>query len=185
MSFLALDLSKRSTGWASWTPGMEQPACGTWELGGELTPPGLAFLRLHQRINEIHSLTPIECLIYEKPLDPATMGRHSSFDIAFILMGLAAHVDSYCEAKRIPRLSSVHQATWRRHWIGPMKRGTKSMRLKDFAVERCRQLGILPGKHDAAEAVGILDYRLHLDGITPPWRMEHVLTGELAGRVRA
>ncbi|MEA3044555.1 MAG: hypothetical protein QOH47_2393 [Sphingomonadales bacterium] len=181
MSYLALDLSKRSTGWAHWAPGMAVPACGTWELGGDLTSAGLAFLRLHQRINEVHSVTPLECVIYEKPLDPATMGRHSSFDVAFVLIGLAAHVDSYCEAKRILRCSSAHQATWRKHFLGPMKRGTRSMSLKEFAVERCRQLGILPGKHDAAEAAGILDYRLHLDGITPPWRMEHVLTEQLVG----
>jgi len=179
MTFVALDLSKVSAGWALWNEGMDLPACGTWELGSSITSAGRAFLRLHQRLNDIHIVTPISNLTYEKPLDPATLGRQTSFDIPFVLMGLAAHVESYCEAKAIRKVASVHQATWRRHFLGRLKRGTRSTTLKDYAVTACKQLGISPGKHDAAEACGILDYSLHLAGITPPWRMQHVLTGQL------
>lgn len=184
MAFLALDLSKRSTGFALWEEGMARPACGTWELGSKLTGSGLTFLRLHQRINDIHIVSPIDCLAYEKPLDPGTLGRTSNFDIAFVLIGLAAHVESYAEAKGIRQVSAVHQATWRRHFVGSMKRGTRKMTLKDFAVERCRQLGIETRKDDEADAVGILDYTLSIAGITPPWRMENALVAELVGGAR-
>lgn len=181
MTYLALDLSKKSTGWALWTPGSDRPHCGTWELGSELTSSGLVFLRLHQRLHDIHSVTPIESLTYEKPLDPGTLGRQTSFEIPFLLMGLAAHVESYCEAKRIPHVASAHQATWRRHFLGRMKRGTRSLDLKGYAMEACRQLGITPARHDAAEAVGILDYSLNIAGITPPWRIDSVLVPQLQG----
>lgn len=180
MSFLALDLSKRRTGWAHWAPGMERPACGTWELGCELTSHGRVFLRVHQRINEINIVSGLEAIAYEQPLDPGTLGRQTNFDVPFVLIGLAAHVESYAEAKGIRQCVSYHQATWRRHFIGKMPRGTKSMTLKDFAVTRCQELGIQPGKHDAAEAVGILDYHLSLSGVVPPWRQEFALTRELA-----
>ncbi|HEX5183607.1 MAG TPA: hypothetical protein VFW19_10710 [Allosphingosinicella sp.] len=183
MTFLALDLSKKSTGWALWHDGQERPACGTWELGSELTGPGLVFLRLHKRINDIHIVTPIDSVTYEKPLDPATLGRNTSFDVPFLLIGLAAHVESYCEAKRIRHCAHVHQATWRRHFLGSMRRGVRTPDLKAYAIEQCRQLGIMPGRHDAAEAVGILDFSLHLAGIVPPWRLDTPLTAQI-GRAR-
>jgi hypothetical protein len=170
MAFLALDLSKKSTGWALWHEGLVAPACGTWELGSELTPSGMVFARLHQRLAEMHSVTPFQSVTYEKPLDPATIGRNTSFEVPFLLIGLAAHVESFCTAMRIPHCAHAHQATWRRHFLGVLKRGTRTANLKAMAIEACNSLGIMPGKHDAAEAVGILDHAMHLAGVTPPWR---------------
>lgn len=179
MNVLALDLSKASCGWALFSPGLEKPACGTWELGSDITSAGMVFLRLHQRINEIHTVTPLDAVIYEKPRHLDGFNQHSHEASHFLMVGLAAHVDSYCEARSIRKVRHVNQTTWRKHFLGPMKRGTKSATLKGFAIERCKQLGIIPGKHDAAEAVGILDYFLHLERITPPWRAEQVFTKPL------
>lgn len=182
VAFLALDLSKRSAGWALWHQGLDRPACGTWELGSELTSPGMVFARLHENITGIHgAMAALTSVHYERPLDPGTLGRQTNFDIPFLLIGLAAHVESWCCAMGVRHCQSHHQATWRRHFIGKMPRGTKSMTLKDFAVDQCKQLGILPGRHDAAEAVGILDFALHLAGIMPPWRDQHVLTVQMVG----
>jgi hypothetical protein len=130
VAFLALDLSKASTGWARWSPGQERPSCGTWELGdGRLTTPGTVFARLHGHLLDQHRLDkddPLESVTYEKPLDPATLGRQTSFEIPFLLMGLAAHVESFCAAMRIRHCAHAHQATWRRHFLGSMKRGVRT-----------------------------------------------------------
>jgi len=170
MTHLALDLSKRSTGFALWHPGLEKPVCGTWELGSELTTLGRVFLRLHQRIHEIHSITPLECVAYEKPRHLDGFNQQSNADSHYQLVGLGAHVESYCEAKGIRRCGYVHQATWRRTFLGKMPRATKTSELKGMAMERCRQLGLAAQKHDAAEAIGILDYMLDRDRIFAPWR---------------
>jgi hypothetical protein len=51
-----------------------------------------------------------------------------------------------------------------------MPRGTKSADYKHLAMSRCRELGFDVIKHDAAEACGLLDYELSVEGIIPPWR---------------
>ena len=172
MAYLALDLSKRSAGWAWWAPGHDLPKCGTWELGNELTTPARAFLRLHQRMNDMHVVEPLQEVRWERPLLLGMGSAHSTPETQFVLIGLAAHADSYCEAKDIRRRGAVDAATWRRHFIGKQPRGTRSANLKDLAMQACRALGIEPHRHDAAEAVGILDHMLFLSGVKAPWRAE-------------
>lgn len=160
---------------------MPVPGSGIWSLGSELTSAGVAFLRLHQNMNDLFSVHPFDIVVYEEPLN---LGPHAGFtnrDTLFVLTGLAAHVDSFCEAKGVRKVRSVNNATWRRHFIGKMKRGTKSKTLKDYAMERCAQLGLSPKKHDDADAYGILDYMCEMEGIMPPWRANEVLRPPLLG----
>jgi hypothetical protein len=51
-----------------------------------------------------------------------------------------------------------------------------------FRHAALRELGLEPRNDDESDACGILDYDLHIAGITPPWRMENVLQQQL-GRV--
>lgn len=179
MRLLALDLSVKSAGFSLWHDQMERPVGGIWKLGATIEDAPRAFLRLHQNLNDIHSVSPLDEIIYEQPVDPSTFMRPNNFSIPFVLIGLAAHVDSYCEAKNI-RCRMVPMATWRRHFIGKMKRGTKSKQLKDYAMERCLEYGLeFDGKHDIAEAHGILDFRLAQHCIEPPWRKERPLVSVL------
>lgn len=181
-AILSMDLSKRSTGWALWDDTMPKPVSGLWSLGSELTPAGRSFLRLHQAMNDLWQVTPFDIVVYEEPLN---LGPHAGFtnrDTIFVLTGLAAHVDSFCEARAIRKVRSVNNVSWRRHFLGPMKRGTKRVRLKELAMERCRQLGLSPAKDDEADALGVLDYMCDLEGIMPPWRKNEVLRPPL-GRV--
>lgn len=181
MSFLSLDTSKTRTGWAHWRPGLDLPVFGSFRLGDEYTPPGKVFAKLHGELSDLHKALAFTSAVYEQPADPQHFGRTTSFDVPFLLIGIAAHVDSFCAALGVRRCGWVHQATWRRHFIGSMKRGTKRMDLKDFVIARCRELGMEPRNDDEADALGILDYDLSLSGITPPWRNEHVLTEQLVG----
>jgi hypothetical protein len=58
----------------------------------------------------------------------------------------------------------------------------KSKALKDYTMERCRQLGLKPRSHDEADAIGLLDYCLHMKGVTPPWAADEVLRAPLGVR---
>jgi hypothetical protein len=56
-----------------------------------------------------------------------------------------------------------------------MKRGTKTSDLKRLTIERCQGYGWNPKNNDEADALGILDYAIDLNGITPPWAHQQVL----------
>lgn len=174
-TILALDLSKSSTGFALWETSMARPVSGTWSLGSSMTTTGQACINLHQRLNDLYSVSPFDIVIYESPLNLDSGKLVTSADTTFLLIGLAVHVDSFSEAKRIRKYRCVNQTTWRRHFIGSMKRGTKTTQLKAYSMERCSQLGFNPAKHDEAEAIGILDFMCEMEGIIPPWRANEVL----------
>lgn len=177
-TWLSLDMSIKSTGWALWSEGQERPAYGTWALAPDLSWAGRAFVRLHKNILDLHRLTPINALVFEAPLQAGQLHGHTNVETLEALIGLAAHAKSFAEAVGA-RHRAVHQATWRRHFIGRMPRGTKSPDLKAMAMARCRELGFDPAKHDAAEALGLLDYELSVSGILPPWRAGSPLQREL------
>lgn len=184
MSWVALDLSVRSTGWAFWSPGQERPACGTWELAPHVDYAARAFVRLHKNLLDLNRLEPIEHLAFEEAIPAHMLHGQTNVDTLFAQAGLAAHAMSFCEALGIP-WRAVNITAWRRHWIGKMPRGTKTPDLKAMAMKRCRELGFEAIKHDAAEACGILDHELHCSGVTPPWRDALIFAEQLQPRRRA
>lgn len=179
---LALDLSKRSTGWARWAEGQPRPAHGRWVLGSEHTSLGDTFLKLHRNLADQFAFGTPTLVVYEEPLNIAAAGNGGfalNQDTANVLMGLAMHVHSFCAAKGVRRLRAVNQVTWRRGFLGKMPRATKSADLKAYATERCRQFGWAPGCHDEAEALGILDHAVEGSGLLAPWRADRPLLAEL------
>ena len=168
-TFVALDLSIRSTGYACWREGQERPACGTWELAPHIDHAARAFVRLHRNLAEIQRESPIDELVFEEPPPTHRMGGHTSAATEAAKYGLVAHAMSFGEALGIA-WRPVSIAAWRKHFIGSIPRGTKTPDLKHMAMSRCRELGIEVIKHDAAEAAGLLDYAVSLAGIVPPWR---------------
>lgn len=176
-TFLALDLSVKSTGFAIWSEGQAKPACGTWALAPSIDWAARAFVRLHKNLLDLHRVSPIDDLVFEEPLPPAALKGFTNAVTLAAAAGLAAHAQSFAEAMGI-RHRPVNLVTWRRHFIGKMPRGTKTPDLKALAMRRCRELGFDPQKHDAAEACGLLDYQLSVSGIIPPWR-QSILQREL------
>ncbi len=171
----AFDLSKTSSGWAAWGGDLKLPVHGSARLGhGNLTPPGLVFLKLHKQMDDLHKTTGFNIAYIEEPLQPQAVQSHTTFDTLLLLYGLYAHALSFCEARGV-RVQSPNQATWRRHFIGKMPRGTKSIDLKALTMERCRQLGMEPNNNDEGDALGILDWGCEVERITPPWRTNEVL----------
>jgi hypothetical protein len=184
ISVLALDLSVKSTGFAIWHDQLAKPECGTWELAGGVAHAARGFVRLHRNLKDMNDATPIDRVVYEDTVPPHMLKGHSDAATIKALAGLACHVESFCAAMGI-RCQSVGLTTWRKHFVGSMPRGTKSADFKHLAMTRCRELGIEVIKHDAAEAAGILDYALSVEGIIPPWREANLLQRQLRASERA
>ena len=125
--------------------------------------------------SDLYQAYPFDIVYYEEPIALGPGAHRTNRDTVFTLIGLAAHADSFFEAKNVRKYRSVNQSSWRRHFIGSMKRGTKTKQLKEYAMERCAQLGMTPQKHDEAEAIGVLDYMCEMERIMPPWRSQEVL----------
>jgi hypothetical protein len=160
MRVLALDQSILACGWALWETGWALPRCGVWELAGGLKHAGKAFVRLQRNIMAFHQEEPLDEVASEEVILVGT----DKIDKLVALYGLKAHVMSFCEATGV-RHSSTRDTRWRRHFIPP----SNSTDWKWLAEKRCRELGIEVPDHNAAEACGLLAYRLDALGIQPPW----------------
>jgi len=165
---LCLDISKRACGWVRWRSGQDRPAFGTVKLGSEYTSMGRTFVNLHKNLNEQFMLGRPDLVVYEEPLLLGPAAGSTTADIQKVLIGLAAHCESFCEAKAV-RCFSVNMTTWRRMFIGSMPRGTGRRELKDFVIARCRELGLRPDDDNQADAIGILAHTLKMEKIDAPW----------------
>ena len=171
---LALDLSKRSCGWAMLAEGADTPRYGHVVLGSEFTSSGQTYVKLHWMLSDLRSVCRFERMFYEEAINPAALSGHTNIDTLRVLAGLVAHVESFGSALGI-RTDAVNNTTWRRHFLGKMPRGSKTKDLKDYCIERCRQYGWKPKNSDEADALGILDWACEARGILPAWRADEVL----------
>lgn len=192
MKLLSLDLSKSRTGWALWHDGWPLPLSGSWVFGGG---DGRVFHTLHVRLDELHREHGFQTVFYEQPINPQKLHQKTNIRANDLALGLASHVLSYAWVRKCTALP-VHIETWRLDYVGrdelarirdaakAKKRATGkhvSQRddLKAATVARCRQLGLEPKSDDEAEALGILDHAIGLQGMTPPWRTNEVLRAPL------
>lgn len=187
MGFVALDLSKTSTGWSAWSEGWEKPRYGRWVLGSAWTSRGGVFAKLHQNLTELHQIIcPIEFLFAEEPISPAQLQGNTTIDTLRLASGLSAHTESWAHAMQVRRFQEFNVSTWRPGYIGRIadseakakaRRAKKAGNLKasardtlkELTMARCRQLGLAPRFNDEADACGILTHGLLVSGITPPW----------------
>lgn len=192
MTYLSLDLSKRSTGWAAWQPGWDKPRYGSWALGSEFTSDGGVFCKLHRNLADLRKLVAFEAIYYEQAILPANLSGNTNIRALSLAAGLAAHVLSFAEAFGC-RPCAINVGTWRKDYVGSdlvkgaqakarakraLSGGKASARdeLKALTMARCRQLGFAPRKDDEADAIGILDFALDFhEHIVPPWRADEVL----------
>lgn len=197
MSFVALDLSKTSTGWAAWRAGWEKPRYGHWVLGSEYTSRGAVFAKLHQNMSDLHRvICPIEYLFVEEPISPAQLQGGTTINTLRIASGLAAHAESFAHAMGVRRIQEFNVSSWRPDFIGKVHdteakararrakkagdaRASARGELKALTIERCRQLGLTPRKDDEADAIGILTYGMLISGEMPPWLASEVLRAPL------
>lgn len=187
MGYVALDLSKTSTGWAAWSEGWEKPRFGHWVLGSEYTSRGGVFTKLHHCMSDLHKVVcPIEYLFAEEPISPSQMQGKTTVNTLRLASGLSAHAESFAHAMGVRRFQEFNVSSWRPEFIGRIddaaakadvrrrkkagdQRASARETLKALTMERCRQLGLTPRKDDEADAIGILTHGLLVSGVTPPW----------------
>jgi hypothetical protein len=182
MKILALDLSKRSAGWAFYEEGAGQAHHGVWDrLGSEHTGRGQLYYKLFEQLTGHRKVFGFDRIYAEEPVNLIPNSVATTAENIWISVGMGAALELFAYNFGL-KLVWVHQARWRRHFLGRMPRGTKSVDLKEYAKERCRQLGLKPLRHDDAEALGVLDYACDLERLSPPWSAQVVLR-PMAGAV--
>ncbi len=186
MSYLALDLSKSSTGWALWRPGMSKPIFGVWHLGGPKTTRGAAALKLNRNLTDLRKVEKFDFMFVEAPVAHVKRKGTSERNVRLAL-SLHAHTESFASSKGMDnRFFEYTPDSWRPEFIGRdenamIKRAARlaeksaSDPLNAACKERCRQLGIQIRKDDEADAVGVLTYGILKRGITPPWLADETL----------
>lgn len=192
---IALDLSKRSTGWAVWMGDDTAPRYGSWELGSEYTGRGQTYAKLHANLLDLRAVSRFEALYFEEPLNPNKLKGQTNIDTLRVLSGLAAHAESFGHAMELRIVQGINVDSWRPAFIGRVNSSEAKRRakaagksatdsLKALTMERCRLLGFHPRNTDEADALGILDYCAGLRGVVPPWRADEVLQPMLVGGAR-
>lgn len=193
LNYLALDLSKRSTGWAAWQPGWDKPVHGSQALGSEYTRDGQVFAKCHQMLSDLRAtVCRFDLIAMERPIHPAQLQGSTTIQVIRLASGIAAHVFSFAHAMGLPEPVEYSPDSWRPEWIGRIedseakrkarrarkdgdKRASARDSLKALTVARCQQLGLRPRNDDEADAIGILTYAILSRGETPPWLADEVL----------
>lgn len=192
MNYLALDLSKSSTGWCWWDGKAARPVFGHWVLGSEYTTNGAVFAKLHANMVDHYSIMPFDGVFMEEAINPGQLQGATTIQTIRLAAGLGAHVESFVHAYPCLWLHEVNVSNWRSDFIGKFEndaakaaarrarkagntRASARDTLKQLTIERCRQLGMAPRKNDEADAIGILTYGLLTRNVTPPWLRDEVL----------
>lgn len=153
---------------------MDRPASGTFELPSDAGELGRTGCLVHRNLNDLLKVHAFERVYYEQPIPPSQMMGNTSLAMTAKTFGIAAHIESFCYAKNL-RCRYVSMGAWRRTFVGKGA-GERSKTFKDWALQRCRELGWNARSHDEADAQGILDYAIGLDPeFNPPWRDDALL----------
>jgi hypothetical protein len=179
--FLAIDASKSRTGWARWKTGESKPAFGSFCCGSEYTDDGQCQEKMFVELTTITAFGIPDIFAVEAPADASKWKGGRPFQHTKTLIRLSGAAMFFARNKGIGRRSEIDKVHWFPHFIGPDQRAPKGQS-KDYCVARCHSLGLKPANNDEADALGILDYIISLEGIIAPWRADNMLTAPL-GRV--
>lgn len=177
LTVAALDLSLKSAGWAIWSSDRPYAHYGHWRLADSVAHAARGCVRLHKhlsRLNDEHG--EIDVLAIEQAIPPHMIKGQTSAATVRALAGIEAHACSFAEAIGA-RWHLINIGAWRRSFLGSLP-AKSNLDWKTLAQVRCNQFGMSTAVHDEAEAIGILDYQLGAEGLTPPWRMENALLPE-------
>ena len=158
---LALDLATK-TGWAYALPSMSQPRSGVFTLPDTGSNVGWFLDAFERWLTPFQREIAVQEVVFEAPLHLP----NSNINTARKLMSIAAMTEFVCR-RNGTRYFEANNASWRKHFIG--KGGGKGQVLKAMTVEACRDRGWSPRDDNEADALGLLDYAVHLRKWQPPW----------------
>lgn len=167
---LGLDPSLSSAGFALWRPGWELPVYGHWKLAESAKFAARGGVRLQRNLIELHKEHgPIEVMAVEQAIPGHMMHGKTNAKTVKALAYIEAAALMFAEAVGA-RWQLVPVGSWRNTFLGSMRKASR-LDHKTLAQVCARDLGMSTAAHDEAEAIGLLDYQMHLEGITPPWRV--------------
>jgi hypothetical protein len=161
------DLSGNS-GWAVYSPDLDEPEFGVLRL-----PPttlegsvGPALHLLFDHICWINKRWPLRALGSESVLLPT--GGKKDDDTSFTTspktikkqVSLTGCIEM-CASMLAINHHSIHNASWRRYWLGSKPRGTQREEWKALSKAKARGLGWDVRGDDDADALGQLHFLLH------------------------
>ena len=121
---------------------------------------------------------PIDIMCVEQSLPEFMMRGKTNAKTVKALAYVEAAALMFAEAVGA-RWHLVPVGAWRNTFLGRMKKQSR-LDYKTLAQVCARDLGMSTSVHDEAEAIGLLDYQMHNEGITPPWRVANALVPDIA-----
>lgn len=171
---VALDLSSRATGWATWCEGAQDPKWGILRLPASVNDCGPTNEGLRRHLADLYAVEPIKTIFYEAQY----IGTRVNMDVAEKLLGMAGMVDWFAH-KVGANVFKVPVSSWRKHFYLSPPKGERAD-LKRMGVIAAHRRGWMVSKDDEADALGVLDYGLHCVGVKPPWAERHLFGGRLS-----
>lgn len=158
MRILALDIAT-TTGWARWDSGLNRPHAGEFKLKSSDEAKRFAEFSTWLRAKMVAD--GIDHLAIEMPV-PQRSGL-TNLSTLQTLHGLRGIAMAIAGAVNIPVLE-VNTQEWRQHFVG-QRTAPKSVPVKQRSawwkrqcLDRCEQMGWPVKGHNAADAMGVLDY---------------------------
>lgn len=171
---LGLDLSYSSCGWALFCTDWTTALYGHWELAPSLKTAAAGCARLHKNLFALtQEHGSIDVMAVEQGIPEHSMKGKTNAKTVRALAGLEMHALSFGAVMGI-RTHLIPIGSWRTSFLGSLP-SQSNLDWKTLAQIRAKQIGMSTAVHDEAEAIGVLDYQLGLEGITPAWRLNEVL----------
>ena len=154
MNIISLDLATKM-GWATHSNGVIKHGARNFSLG-KMDAPGQRWEDFRKCILELSRSFNTDChaIYFEKVEAHGPGGAYT----AQVYGGWIAHLQHWCMLNHIP-MHSVGVKTVKNHWTGS---GNAN---KDMMIAEAKMRGFNPEDDNAADALGILSFGLHEQGI--------------------
>lgn len=184
---LALDLST-VTGFAYWKPGMKGPKYGRWLLPANVgDETELVTLALRRKLHDYHALESFAdgTVVSERAIKKPTDTLHT----LEILLGLVMEASTTARwLGAVPRVidngDMIAHWTGSRHFEGKTSEIRREIR-KAMSVLAARARGWSPSDHNAADALGLLNYYADFWNVDVPWDTAPLANPGILGDWRA
>ena len=158
MRLLALDIAT-TTGWARWDSSLNRPHAGELKLKANSEPA--RFAEFSQWLRAKMIADQVDHLAIEMPVPQR--GGFTNLNTLQTLHGLRAVAMALAGSFNMP-VTEVNNQEWRQHFLGQrvapktVPKAKRSDWWKKQCLKRCEELGWPVKGHNAADAIGVLDF---------------------------
>jgi hypothetical protein len=157
-----IDQSRDGFGWAIGTDELDdKPKWGVEKLGMSSSNEGMIYATAAKRVRTLIEWGA-EKVFFEEPIHLPT----DKLQLLYLTIGVPAIIMLTCQEAGVP-CACVPIDEWRNRFLGTKRappglnqRAARTSWFKDKAISTCLQRGWLVEDHNAAEALGIMDYGL-------------------------